>query len=243
MTDWQAAYPPDYIKLPPSIACAGVEDALIVTMARILGLCWDQKYRRSPPCTPDQLADLVGRPRTTLYRHLNKLQQLRWLRVDHRGRQLVLQPLVRIAEGQPPAVCPSHQAGYNFPEQVTGDNHELREALQEAGIVGRPFRELLQQEVEPVLVRAWHLWTWAPDQEWMDNPAGYIVNRLREGDAPPQEFLELAHLAPDETAQLTDAWAGSEQYSGWPSLDGNDRLQRIAPLWATVFEAMRGYRA
>ena len=61
-------FPPDYIKLPPSIACAGVDDALIVTMARILGLCWNQKYRMSPAYTPDR--------RTTLYRHLNKLQEL-----------------------------------------------------------------------------------------------------------------------------------------------------------------------
>ncbi len=99
MTEQQAAFPPDYIKLPPSIACVGVEDALIVTMARILGLCWGHRYRKSPAYTPDQLADLLGRPRTTLYRHLDKLQQLRWLRVEHNDRRLVLQPLVRIAEG------------------------------------------------------------------------------------------------------------------------------------------------
>ena len=72
-------FPPDYIKLPPSIACAGVDDALIVTMARILGLCWDQKYPRSPAYTPDQLAGLLGRSGTTLYRHLNKLQELHWM--------------------------------------------------------------------------------------------------------------------------------------------------------------------
>jgi hypothetical protein len=241
MTDQQAAYPPDYIKLPPSIACASVEDALIVTMARILGLCWHQKYRRSPAYTPDQLADLVGRPRTTLYRHLNKLQQLHWLRVDHRDRQLVLQPLVHIVEGQLPAVQAPEQAGYEFPEQATGDKQELREALQEAGIVGRPFRELFQQNVDPVVVRAWYLWTWAPEQEWMDNPAGYVVNRLREGDEPPDEFVGLARLTPDETAVLKDAWAGCEQYRGWPSLDGNDKLQGLAPLWATIFETMRGH--
>jgi hypothetical protein len=26
---------------------------------------------------------------------------------------------------------------------------------------------------------------------------------------------------------------------GWPSLDGNDRLQKIAPLWSTIYDAMR----
>ena len=72
MTDRQAAYPPDYIKLPPAIACADEDDAVLITMACILGLCWGQKYRKSPPYTPDQLADLLGRPQTTLYHHLNR---------------------------------------------------------------------------------------------------------------------------------------------------------------------------
>jgi hypothetical protein len=237
MTD--SPYPPDYIKLPPSIACADVDDALIVTMARILGLCWDHKYRRSPPYTPDQLANLLDRPRTTLYRHLNRLQQLRWLRVDRTERRLVLQPLVRITEGRSAALPSPGQVSCDFPEQGVSDDRELREALQEAGIIGRPFRKLLQQNVDPVLVRAWHLWTWAQEQEWMDNPAGYVVNRLREGDEPPGEFLALARLTPDETAALKRAWARSEQYMGWPSLDGNDRLQKIAPLWSTIYDAMR----
>jgi hypothetical protein len=240
MTDQQAAFPPGYIKLPPSIACAGVEDALIVTMTRILGLCWGHRYRKSPAYTPDQLAELLGRPRTTLYRHLDKLQKLRWLRVEHNDRRLVLQPLVRITEGQEVVISPPDQAGYDLPEQEASDSHELRQALQEAGIVGRPFRELLQQNVDTALVRAWYLWTWAPEQEWMDNPAGYIVNRLREGDPPPAKFLELADLTSDETALLTNAWAGSEQYQGWPSLDGNEKLQRLAPLWVTIFQAMKG---
>ena len=82
-------YPPDYIKLPPAIACADVDDALIVTMARMLGLCWGYKYRRSPAYPPDELAELLGRPRTTLYRHLNRLQELGWLQVDRRDRRLV----------------------------------------------------------------------------------------------------------------------------------------------------------
>ena len=233
-------YPPDYIKLPPGIACADVDDALIVTMARILGLCWDQKYRRSPPYTPDQLAELLGRPRTTLYRHLNRLQALGWLRVEHNDRRLVLQPRVQVSAGQAAAPSSPAQAGYGFPEQEAGDSDELVKALQEAGIVGRPFRELRQQRVAPVVVRAWYLWTWAREQEWMENPAGYIVNRLREGDPPPAEFLELAQLTPKETAALQGAWACSEQYEGWPSLEGDERLQRLAPLWVEIFQAVRG---
>jgi hypothetical protein len=240
MTD--SPYPPDYIKPPPSIACAEVDDALIVTMARILGLCWDNKYRRSAPYTPDQLAHLLGRPRTTLYRHLNKLQQLRWLRVDHSARRLVLQPLIRITDGERAVHSRPDQARGECLDQKVRENDQLRAALQEAAIMGRAFRDLLQQDVDPMLVRAWHLWTRAPEQAWMDNPAGYIVNRLREGDEPPEVFLALAQLTPDETAALRRAWAGSEQYSGWPSLDGNDKLRKLAPLWVTIFEALRGYQ-
>jgi hypothetical protein len=107
--------------------------------------------------------------------------------------------------------------------------------------MGRPFHELLEQRVDPTVVRAWYLWTWAPEQEWMDNPAGYVVNRLREGDDPPDEFLELAQLTPDEVITLKEAWARSEHTMGWPSLDEDDRLQRIAPLWVTIHEARRGY--
>jgi len=37
-------YPPDFIKLPPAIACAGIDDVLVVTMARILGLFVNQDH-------------------------------------------------------------------------------------------------------------------------------------------------------------------------------------------------------
>jgi len=232
-------YPPDFIKLPPIIACAGEEDALIVTMARILGLCWRQKYRRSPPYAPERLAELVGRPRTTLYRHLAKLQQLQWLQVDHRDRQIVLRPLVPISEWQQAKDKPPDQAGGQSTQPGDGDSQELCQALEEAGIMGRPLRHLLQQNADPVNVRAWYLWTFGKQQEWMDNPVGYIVNRLRDGDVAPQEFVELAQLTADETGLLRSAWVNSEEYQGWPSLDGQEKLQRLAPLWARVYNAMK----
>ena len=72
----------------------------------------------------------------------------------------------------------------------------------------------------------------------MDNPAGYIITRLRQGDEPPGEFLELARLTSAEEALLREAWSNSEQYSGWPSLDAG--LRRLAPLWADLYKAMRG---
>jgi hypothetical protein len=197
-------FPPHYIKLPPAIACAGEDDAVKMTMVLVLGLCWADRYRQTRPYTPDELAGLLKRSRATLYRHLDRLQELGWLKVHQvEGRRLVLQPLIRIVEGQPATGEAPVQAGHAFPvEGRTHDQEELRAALQEAGIVGRPFRELLQQNVDPTLVRPWYLWAWAPEQGWMDNPAGYIVNRLRDGDEPPAEFLELAQLTAEETAML-----------------------------------------
>lgn len=253
-------FPPDYIKLPPAIACADVEDGVIVTMARVLGLCWASKYKKTSPLPPDQLADLVGRSRATLYRHLNRAQELGWLKVEHRGRRLVLQPLVHIAGDsstrsfQDTLNAPSEVPGqveYDFLRStaslaVAGDDPgnepngkgELGQALKEAGVIGRAFHELVQGDLDAATVRAWHLWTWAPEQDWMDNPAGYVITRLRQGDEPPGEFLKLARLTPDEEARLREAWSGSERYSGWPSLDAE--LRRLAPLWADLYEAMRG---
>jgi biotin operon repressor len=214
-----------------------------MTMVLVLGLCWADRYRQTRPCAPDELAGLLNRSRATLYRHIDRLQEVGWLKV-HRveGRRLILQPLIRIVEGQPATGEAPCQVSDAFPVEGRMHNQEeLRAALQEAGIVGRPFRELLQQNLDPTLVRAWYLWTWAPEQDWMDNPAGYIVNRLRDGDEPPVEFLELAQLTAEETAILREARAHCEQYQGWPSLEGNDKLYRLAPLWSKITEAMRGY--
>ena len=49
MTDRQAAYPPDYIKLPSTIACGDEDDAVLITMAGILGLCWGTSTERARP--------------------------------------------------------------------------------------------------------------------------------------------------------------------------------------------------
>ena len=298
----EASFPPDYIKLPPAIACADVEDGVIVTMARILGLCWTFKYKKTSPLLPEQLAKLVGRSRATLYRHLNRVQELGWLKVERRGGRLVLRPLIRVtsergasggdvraAPGRTTSEAPaeyrfrggakSHASQVPFGEGMQslrpsprrgcrlrgggkptdaygfqagdvrepqssdgrtkqpGDKQQLGEALKGAGIIGRAFHDLIQMNIDPITVCAWHLWTWAPEQGWMDNPSGFIITRLRDGDEPPGEFLEIARLTPDEVAMLGDAWSSSEKYSGWPSL--NARLRKLAPLWADLHEAMR----
>jgi hypothetical protein len=51
--DNSAWLPPEYVNLPTAIAYAfGVDGAVLVTMARILGLCWQYNYERTPALAP-----------------------------------------------------------------------------------------------------------------------------------------------------------------------------------------------
>jgi hypothetical protein len=81
----KAALPPFYVNTPVTIAYAEADDALIVTMTRILGLCWAYDYEQMPVLTPEQLAEYTGRPRSTPYRHLKRLREMQWIRVDQVG--------------------------------------------------------------------------------------------------------------------------------------------------------------
>ncbi len=89
-----AALPPSYVNTPVPIAYAEVDDALIVTMIRILGLCWAYDYERTPALTPEQVAELTGRARSTLYRHLKELREMQWIRVDQAGRRIIIRPIM-----------------------------------------------------------------------------------------------------------------------------------------------------
>ena len=73
------ALPPSYVNTPVPITYAEVDDALIVTMTRILGLCWAHNYEQTPALTPEQLAELTSRPRSTLYRQPAIQTGWRWL--------------------------------------------------------------------------------------------------------------------------------------------------------------------
>jgi hypothetical protein len=239
-----AAYPPHYVKLPVDVACAAVDDGLIVTMARILGLCWDDNYRASPPHRIGRLAQLVDRSRSTLYRHLDRLQALGWLHVERAGRDLVLRPLFDIPGG-PSERRPSQGARRGRARASAGPDDgggELGQALREAGILGRAFRELVALDIDPCLVRAWHWWSHAPDQKWLENAPGYIISRLRAGDRPPDEYMQIGRLTAGQTATIHAAWVRGEQVTDWPSLDDERQLQRLAPLWATIYDGMMGYR-
>jgi DNA-binding transcriptional ArsR family regulator len=86
--------PPSYVNMPVSVAYAEADDALIVTMTRILGLCWAYDYERTPVLTPEQLTEFTGRPRSTLYRHLKLLREMQWIRVDQAGRRIFIRPII-----------------------------------------------------------------------------------------------------------------------------------------------------
>jgi biotin operon repressor len=236
--------PPSFIKLPPLVAHSDqVDDGAVVTMIRILELAWEFKYRKTAPYTPDELAELLHRTRATMWRHLKTLRAAGWIGSKRAaGRKLVIQVLIPILDDDKAAVEPGRVvlAGGNGDGPV-GARDELRQALTDLGVLGRPLRELCQRGIDPILVRAWHLWTWHPDQDWMENPTGYIIQRLRGGDDPPDEYLELACLTDEEVGQLQVAYAASEAYCGWPSLDGQQKLRRLAPLWAAITRSMREY--
>jgi hypothetical protein len=98
--------PPAYVSAPvPVVYAYGVDDAVLVTMIRLLGLCWN--CERTPPLTPDELAQAVGRSRSALYRHLRILKDgdkegenpgcLRWIQVERVNRRITIRPQPPVA--------------------------------------------------------------------------------------------------------------------------------------------------
>ena len=45
-------------------------------------------------CHPVSKTALTGRPRSTLYRHLKRLWEMQWIRVDQVGRRIVIRPII-----------------------------------------------------------------------------------------------------------------------------------------------------
>jgi len=179
----KAALPPSYVNTPVPIAYAKVDDALIVTMTRILGLCWAYDYERTPAFTPEQLAELTGRPRSTLYRHLKQLRDMKWLRVDPVGRRIVIRPIV--AHSRP-------SAEETAETRESAGNEALLQALTEIGVEEPKRSQLACREIDPLWVRAWHLWARHPYRKGLTNPIGNIILKLESGEQPPGEFLRAA---------------------------------------------------
>jgi DNA-binding MarR family transcriptional regulator len=182
------ALPPSYVNTPVAIAYAELDDALIVTMTRILGLCWAYDYERTPALTPEQVAEFTGRPRSTLYRHLKQLREMQWIRVDQTGRRIIIRPL--LARNGKPA-----EKEANSMTEPTGDpvrNEALLQALAEIGVENPKRKQLARLDIDPLWVRAWHQWARHPHRNSLTNPVGNIILKLESGEEPPGEFLRAA---------------------------------------------------
>ena len=184
--------PPSYVNTPVAIAYAEADDALIITMTRILGLCWAYDYERTPALTPEQLTEFTGRPRSTLYRHLKLLREMQWIRVDQAGRRIVIRPIVtRCAQA---AHREAAKAGELGKEPAGGPvpNEELLQALADIGVENPKRRQLAGLDIDPVWVQAWQLWAKHPHRRSLTNPVGNIILKLESGERPPREFLRAA---------------------------------------------------
>jgi hypothetical protein len=140
--------PPSYVNTPVPVAYAEVDDVLIVTMTRILGLCWAHDYERSPALTLERLAELTGRPRSTLHRHLKQLREMQWICVDQIGWQLIIRPIV---------ACSSEPAEYKVGSRADPAgrrllNKALLQALADIGIENPKRDQLARSEIDPLWV-------------------------------------------------------------------------------------------
>lgn len=182
------ALPPSYVNTPVAMAYAEVDDALIVTMTRILGLCWAYDYERTPALAAEQVAELTGRPRSTLYRHLKQLREMQWIRIDQAGRRIVIRPI--IARNAHPAGKEEMSTVEPTTEPVP--NEALLQALAEIGVENPKRDQLARLDLDPLWVRAWHLWTKHPHRRNLTNPVGCIILKLEGAERPPEEFLQAA---------------------------------------------------
>jgi hypothetical protein len=184
----KAALPPSYVNAPVPIAYAEAEDALIVTMIRILGLCWAYDYERTPALTSEQVATLTGRARSTLYRHLKELRDRHWIRVDPAGRKIIIRPVA-----DHPAK-PAEEKEADMSQLATGPapSEELMEALADIGVENPKRAVLARMAIDPLWVRAWRLWAEHPHRRGLTNPVGNIILKLESGEPPPRQFLQEA---------------------------------------------------
>jgi len=230
----KAALPPSYVNAPVPIAYAEVDDALIVTMVRILGLCWAYDYERTPALTPEQVAELTGRPRSTLYRHLKELRERHWIRVDQAGRRIVIRPVI----GHSSERAQREKTEMGQPVVGQAPNEELLQALADIGVENPKRAQLARLGIDPLWVRAWHLWAEHPHRRALTNPTGNIILKLEGGERPPVEFLRQAEeelrrrewLEQQEELEGEDGEAADEP----PEPEPDKVLVDAQRLWATA---------
>ena len=184
----KGALPPSYVNTPVTFAYAEADDPLIVTMTRILGLCWAYDYERTPALTPEQLADFTGRPRSTLYRHLKLLREMQWIRVDQVGRRIVIRPIIT----QCAQAADREAARTKDPAGEPVPNEALLQALADIGVENPKRTQLTRLDIDPLWVQAWQLWAKHPHRRTLTNPVGNIILKLESGERPPLEFVRAA---------------------------------------------------
>jgi hypothetical protein len=233
----KGALPPFYVNTPVAIAYAEADDALIVTMTRILGLCWAYDYERTPAFTPEQLTDFTGRPRSTLYRHLKRLREMQWIRVDQAGRRIVIRPII-IRKAQ---AVGREAAGTGHAADDPVPNEELLQELANIGVENPRRSQLASLDIDPPWVRAWHLWAKHPHREGLTNPVGNIILKLESGERPPREFLRAA-----EEEMRLGRWAQEQadrdedlQGQGLAELESNDVSVEARRIWTKSLEELK----
>jgi hypothetical protein len=225
------ALPPSYINTPVAIAYAEVDDALIVTMTRILGLCWAYDYERTPALMPEQVSELIGRPRSTLYRHLKQLREMQWIRVDQSGRRIIIRPLIA-RNGN---LVEKESNSVTGPSGDPARKEALLQALAEIGVENPKRSQLARLDIDPLWVRSWHLWARHPHRKSLTNPVGNIILKLESDEKPPAESLRAA----EEQLRLREWMREQEEHEDQgleeddpPELEAESVPAEIHQLWS-----------
>ena len=93
--------------------------------------------------------------------------------------------------------------------QPTGDPapaEALLQALAEIGVENPKRSQLAGLNIDPLWVRAWHLWARHPHRQSLTNPVGNIILKLDSREQPPGEFLRAA----EEQNRLHE-WMGEQE--------------------------------
>ena len=224
--------PPSYVNTPVTVAYAEIDDALIVTMTRILGLCWAYDYERTPALTPEQLTEFTGRPRSTLYRHLKHLREMQWIRVDQAGRRIVIRPIItQCAQAADREAARARGSGGEPGEDAAGapaPNEALLQALADMGVENPKRDQLAGLDIDPLWVQAWQLWAKHPHRRTLTNPVGNIILKLESGERPPCEFLRAA----EEEIRLRQRIQQQEKADGGEGLEEQEKLEPEASVRA-----------
>jgi DNA-binding transcriptional ArsR family regulator len=221
-----------------AIAYAEADDAFIITMTCILGLCWAYDYQRTSTLTPEQLAESTDRPRSTLYRHLKLLREMHWIRLDRVGRPIVIYPIMTHCAQAVDREAPRTEQ--RAAEPVL--NEALLQALTDIGVENPKRSQLAGLDIDPLWVQAWQLWAKHPYRRSLTNPVGNIILKLESGEGPLHEFLRAA----EEEIQLRQWTQEQEQADMDENLEEKDELDpeedglsEARQIWTGALEELK----